>query len=323
MSKKRKVRADRIIIIVLASILVVGLLGFGISKLLGLIFSNPSNNNPTDKPIVNPEPIETSDGVKVTLASPDSYTVYISDNPEIDFNFIIAELKFVGNEAISFDLGNLRTSEKIYLNDVSKYLNKLNENGYKAEKLNVVSSVVSSEKEYTCKIFVPFKTNSYSLRILNSADATMIEFDLDKNKQDISSIKFDTDQQIVVGDTNVTVLSSYVERNMLHNGEPYSVPSSINVYTFKINVSKVEGNVMISDARFIKDNSDTEYTCLSADYEAEKVSNCIGKKLVEGENGALFFEIMDGSAEPNYSGALMLKFSNNLNEWVKVPTVLE
>lgn len=320
MSKKRKVRADRIIIIVLASILVVGLLGFGISKLLGLIFSNPSNNNTTDKPIVNPEPIETSDGVKVTLASPDSYTVYISNNPEIDFNFIIAELKFVGNEAISFDLGNLRTSEKIYLNDVSKYLNKLNENGYKAEKLNVVSSVVSSEKEYTCKIFVPFKTNSYSLRILNSADATMIEFDLDKNKQDISSIKFDTDQQIVVGDTNVTVLSSYVERNMLHNGEPYP---ELGIYVFKIQVSNVEDNIMITEAKFVRDDSDEIIDALPADYESEKVANCIGKKLAEGDNGALFFRVLDGSAEPNYSGSLMLKFSNNLNEWVKIPTVLE
>ncbi|MBQ1567065.1 MAG: hypothetical protein IIZ80_04145, partial [Erysipelotrichaceae bacterium] len=202
MARKRKVRADRIMILFLSGALLVGLLGFGIYKTMDYFMNKPKNNGGE---IINPQPIETSADVKVELVSPDSYQVYTSDNEEIDFNFIVAELKFTGSEAISFDLGNLRTSEKIYLNDVSKYLNVLNEKGYKVYKLGIVNTIVSQDKEYTCKVFIPFKTNSYTLRVLNSQDASMIEFNLDKNVYDISSIKFDTQQQIEVGNTNVTV----------------------------------------------------------------------------------------------------------------------
>ena len=138
MAKKRRVRADRIIILFLGAALLIGLLGFGIYKVMN-VFINRSEN--LKEEIVNPQPIETSKDVKVELVNPDSYQVFISDNNEIDFNFIIAELKFSGNEAISFDLGNLRTSEKIYLNDVSKYLNTLNEKAIRS--LSSGSSILS------------------------------------------------------------------------------------------------------------------------------------------------------------------------------------
>ena len=318
MAKKRRVRADRIIILFLGAALLIGLLGFGIYKVMN-VFINRSEN-PKEE-IVNPQPIETSKDVKVELVNPDSYQVFISDNNEIDFNFIIAELKFSGNEAISFDLGNLRTSEKIYLNDVSKYLNTLNEKGYKAAKLGIVNTVVSQEKEYTCKIFIPFKTNSYSLRLLNSKDASMIEFDLNKHISDISALKFDTQQQIEVGNTNVTVSSCYVSEMMLHNGETYNA-SALTVFTFKINVNKVEGNVMITDAQFVRSNTDEVISCLDQTYESLRDNNCLGKKLVTGDNGALFFETSAKEENPDFSGYLMLMFSNS-QDWVKIPTVLE
>ena len=324
MSDKRKVRADRIIIITLVIVLLVSLLGFGVYKLLDFIFFNNSGNNRQsgndNTPIVNPEPIETIDDVTVTLNN-DNYQVFISDDPEIDFNFIVAELKFVGSEPISFDLGNLRTSEKIYLNDVSKYMNKLNERGYKLNKLGVVNTVVSNEKEYVCKIFIPYTTNNYSLRLLNSQDASMIEFDLETHITDITSIKTDTEQEVVVGNTNVTVSSCFVSDIMLHNGEEFNA-SAQTYYTFRINVNKVEGNVMITDAQFVRNSTDEVLNCLSSDYSALNISNCLGKKLVEGDNGALFFEGSSKEENPDFSGYLMLMFSNS-QDWVKIPTVLE
>ena len=320
MAKKRRVRADRIIILGLSGALLVGMLGFGVYKLIDVFF-NKTNDNPGGE-IVNPVPIETSEDVKVELLNPDSYQVFTSDNDEIDFNFIVAELKFTSSEAVSFDLGNLRTSEKIYLNDVSKYLNVLNEKGYKVSKLGIVNSVVSPEKEYVCKIFIPYKTNSYSLRVLNSQDASMmIEFDLDRHISDISSIKFDTQQQIEVGNTNVTVSSCYVSEMMLHNGETYNA-SALTVFTFKINVNKVDGNVMITDAQFVRSNTDEVISCLDNTYQSLRDENCIGKKLKLGDNGALFFETSAKEENPDFSGYLMLMFSNS-QDWVKIPTILE
>ena len=320
MAKKRKVRIDRIIISILLFFLLAGLLGFGFYKLLSYVFTG-NTNKPGNDVINNPNPIETSEDVKVSLAGEDSYQVFISDDEDIKFNFIVAELKFTSNEAVSFDLGNLRTSEKIYLNDVSKYLNALNEKGYRIEKLGIVNSVVSQDKEYTCKIFIPFTTNSYSLRVLNSKDASMIEFDLDRHLSEISSIKFETQQQIEVGNSNVTVSSCYVSDMMLHNGQEYNA-SALTVYTFRINVNKLDGNVMITDAQFVRSSSDEVIPCMNDTYESVKDVNCLGKKLVLGDNGALFFETSSKEEDPDFSGYLMLMFSNS-NDWVKIPTILE
>ena len=320
MAKKRRVRIDRIIILILLAILIVGVVGFGAYK--GIEYLNKkqeeatnNNNNNNEKP----KPVETTDNIKVSMVD---YQVYTGDSENLGFNFIIAELKFDADAPISFDLGNLQTSEKIYLNNVSKYLNTLEEKSYKISKLGIVDTVVSTEKSYTCKVFIPYTTDSYSLRLLNSQDASMIEFNLDKHINDVSTLKFDTEQQIEIGNTNVTVSSCSISTMMLHNGEEYQIPSTMNVYTFNINVNKVEGNVMITEAKFVSANSEDVITCMDETYESVKVKNCLGKKLVEGENGALFFETTSNSSGPDYSGSLMLMFSNN-NDWVKIPTVLE
>ena len=149
----------------------------------------------------------------------------------------------------------------------------------------------------------------------------MIEFDLNKHISDISAIKFDTQQQIEVGNTNVTVSSCYVSEMMLHNGETYNA-SALTVFTFKINVNKVEGNVMITDAQFVRSNTDEVINCLDQTYESVRDVNCLGKKLVTGDNGALFFETSAKEENPDFSGYLMLMFSNS-QDWVKIPTVLE
>ena len=316
MSKKRKVRIDRIIILALLGILVTVLLGFGIYKLIDYMLDRNNDPNKPD-PIDNQGPVETNDDVKISLVD---YEVYLSEEDKFDFNFIIAELNFKGKDPVSFDLGNLQTSEKIYLNNVAKYVNSLEEKGYKVSNLGIVGNVVSDKNDYTCKVFIPYTTDSSSLRILNSKDASMIQFDLNKNNKDISTLKFNTEQQIEVGNTNVTVSSSYISTMMVHNGERYT--SNIPVYTFKIRVNKVEGNVMITDAKFVRNSNDEIITCMPEDYESVQDKNCLGKKLVEGENGALFFEALTIEDNPDLSGSLMLMFSNS-NEWVKIPTVLE
>ena len=144
MSKKRKVRIDRIIILALLGILVTVLLGFGVYKLIDYVIETHSEAKKPD-PIDNQGPVETNDDVKISLVD---YEVYLSEEDKYDFNFIIAELNFKGKDPVSFDLGNLQTSEKVHLNDVSKYLNTLNEKGYHIDKLDYVTSVVSDQKEY-------------------------------------------------------------------------------------------------------------------------------------------------------------------------------
>lgn len=319
MARKRKVRIDRIIILVLSGVLILGMIGFGVYQGISYLSKKMSEDQSQGQIDNVPAPVDTVKGTKITLLD---YDVFISESENLGFNFIIATLQFDSEEPVSFDLGNLQTSEKIYLNNVSKYIDTLNEKSYKIDKFNIVNSVVSEQNSYVCNIFIPYTTDSYSLRLLNSSDASMIEFDLNKNTNDISTLKFETDQQIEIGNTNVTVSSCSVSTMMLHNGMEYQVPATMNVYTFNINVNSIEGNVMITDARFVRASSDEVITCMDETYESVKVSNCLGKKLEVGENGALFFETFAQSDGPDYSGSLMLMFSNS-NDWVKVPTVLE
>lgn len=294
-----------------------GLLAFGVYKAMD--YFSKQNGGKNETPISDPEPVETVKGTKVSLVD---YQVYTGDSENLGFNFIVAQLKFESDEPVSFDLGNLQTSEKIYLNNVSKYLNLLDEKSYKITKLNITNSVVSDKNSYTCNVFIPYTTDSYSLRLLNSSDASMIEFDLSRNNNDISTLKFETEQQIEIGNTNVTVSSCSVSTMMLHNGVEYQVPATMNVYTFNINVNKIEGNVKIVDAKFVRASTDEVITCMDETYESVKVRNCLNKNLELGENGALFFETFSASGSPDYSGSLMLMFSNSA-DWVKIPTVLE
>lgn len=315
--KRRKVRYDRVAILLLIFMISAGIIFFAVNWIIDSAKSNKTDDN--NNVVVDPEPVNTSDDIKVTLKD---YEVYKDDTESLGFSFVIAEMNFKSEKAVSFDLSNLQTSEKIYLNSVAKYINTLQEKGYRVSKLGFVNTVVSDSNDYTCKLFIPYTTDSSSLRLLNSLDATMINFDLYENVNNLTSLKFDTEQQIEVGNTNVVVSSSSISTMMLHNGEEYQVPSTMNVYTFRITVKELEGDVKITDARFLRSANDEVIKCLDETYESEKVSNCLNKKLVLGDNGALFFETSIIGSSPDFDGFLMLMFSNS-DDWIQIPTTLD
>lgn len=313
--RKGKTRVDRIIILILTSILVLGILGFGIYKLFGLFFSDEKKND--DNKIVV---VETTDGVKVEIQD---YTVYLDDTNSLNYNFIIANVKFEGKEPVKFDLGDLQTSEKIYLNDVNVYKQLLQEKGYKINELEIASYISSDQNSLVANIFIPYKTDADILQVYNlKTPSNSLKFDLTNNNKYITSLKFESDADIIVDNTSVKVSSCFVSSIMKHNDETYDIPSSVKVFTFKIFVNTCDKGVSITDAYFIKDGEENKIECMSSDYRATDTENILGKELVEGENGALFFETYSRDAEPNYDGVLMIKFSNS-NEWVKLSTTLE
>lgn len=315
MAKNSKVRVDRIIILVLVAILIVMALSLGIIKGIDYLSSKKSNDDTK-----TPTTVETSEGVEVSMINSE---VYIDDTDSLGFNFAIVTLKFESNNPVSFDLGNLQTSEKIYLNNVSLQKQKLTENGYKLNDLNLVDSISSQDNTVEANIFVPYTTDSSTLSIYNLNDpTTQIVIDLEKNQKIITSLKFDTETNIVVDNTSVRVSSSFISTRMKHNNEEYEIPSSEKVFTFIIYADSVDKNVSIVDAYFIKDGESEKIACMSNEYKSNRAENVIGKELTLGENGALFFETFCREDNPDYSGILMLKFSNS-NDWVKVSTNLE
>ena len=176
MAKRRKLRIDRILTLMLISVSLIGVFVFGGKKIYSLLKEKMNDNE-----IVDPVPVATDENVKLSLQN---YKIYKDDSNELGFSFIVAQFNFTGENGISFDLGNLQTSEKIILNNTAKYLNELEEKGYKISKLNIVNNVVSVENSYACNLFIPYKTDNDSLRVMNSIDTTWTEFDLNKNIND-------------------------------------------------------------------------------------------------------------------------------------------
>lgn len=307
--KKRKVRVDRIIILILTLILVLGILGFGVYKLFGLFFNDDKKENNT------PTVVVTTDGVNVSLID---YRVYKDDTNDLGFNFIIAELGFKANEPISFEFKNLQTSEKIYLDDVSKYINKLDMEGYNVSKLELSNSgVSSSDNQTTAKVLIPFNTDADNLSVYNALNASKLEFDLTKNNYLVTSLKLsDSNTEIEVGTTKVSITNAYISDFMLHNNEPIELGSYTKIYSFEITVFEAEEGSKITDALFILKGSDDEIKCWGHEYQSIDMENLIDKELKAGTKGGLFFEV---NSDENVvaEGTLLIKFSNE-DKWIEV-----
>ena len=320
MAKNSKVRVDRVIILVLVAILVLGVLGFGIYSLFGLLFKDKPNNNNNNNPIVNPV-VDTTNGVKVSLVD---YTIYEDDTNDLGFNFIIAELSFTANNPVSFEFKNLQTSEKVILNNVSEYINKMELAGYKFDELQINTTGVSSqENKINAKLFIPFKTDAYSLCVYNAVDASKIEFNLSENNKPATSLKLeDTEQVIEVQGAKVEVSNSYISSSMYHNDIEYTLGSTQKIFTFRINAHDIEQGVKIVKAQFLKKGESEPIDCLSSGYCSEKDDNAIDQVLNEGDNGALFFEMRTNEIKPDFSGILLITFSNS-DKVYEIPTVYE
>lgn len=313
--KKGKVKVDRVIILVLTGILILMILSLGIIKGIELLTKNKDKNNKPEQ-----TQVVTSDGVKVSLVDSE---VYVDDTNSFDFNFAIVTLKFESDNPVSFNLANLITSEKVYLNDVSYEMQKLTEQGYKLDDLNIVNSILSQDKVVQANLFVPYKTDDSSLSIYNLNDpSTQIVINLEDDQKIFTSLKFNNENNIVIDNTSVKVSSCFITTRMKHNGEEYEIPSTEKVFTFIIYVNSVDEGVSITDAYFMKDGEEEKIQCMSNEFKSNKAENIIGKELTTGENGALFFETYCREDNPDYDGSLMLKFSNS-NDWVKVSTTLE
>ena len=305
MAKKNKVRIDRLLVVILTVLLILGILFLGIYYLVDKLSNNNknSNNNKID-PIVM-----TTDGVKVSL---NNYEIYEDDTGDLGFNFIIAELNFEANEPISFELKNLQTSEKINLSDIGATLNKFELAGYDISKLGINTvGVKSEENKTTAKILVPYNTDSYSIAIYNSLDASKIEFDLTKDAIPATTLKLSNNNtEIEVGSTKVSVTNAYISDFMVHNDEPYEIASSQRVYTFEITVTEAQEDVSITDATFIEKGTSDEIKCMSKEYRAIDMENILGKDLTVGTKAGLFFVVVSDQDTVN-GGTLLIKFSNS------------
>lgn len=94
MTKKRKVRYDRIVLLVLIAVALIIALVLGIKMILGkpAVDDNPNNNN---------QIVESND----TSLELVSYDVYKDKDNLLGFNFAVIELKFKNEKGINYEIG--------------------------------------------------------------------------------------------------------------------------------------------------------------------------------------------------------------------------
>ena len=178
MTKNRKVRYDRIVLLVLIAIALIIAIVLGVKMIL-------RKPNVDDNPGGNDNQVVESNKTSIELVS---YDVYKDKDNLLGFNFAVVELKFKNEKGINYDFGNLVTDENIKLSDTSMYSKKFNLQGLDFSLLNTVNGVITSDKEYSAKVFVPFTKDKLILTDMVSGKSFTI--DVSKNEKDLSSLKY-------------------------------------------------------------------------------------------------------------------------------------
>ncbi len=313
MSKKRKIRYDRLVLLILIALGLIFILVLGIIKLVKS--SDTSINTNTDTP--TNETIVT-DGVSIELLS---YKTYLDIDDTLGFNFVVGELKFSAKDPISYDLSNLVTNQNIKLSDIVNYKKTIEVKDFNYTSLGTVVDVVSDQNEYTCKVFIPY-TGSDNITLTDTLSGKSFMIDVSQNQDNIDSIKNkNTSNEINTADYNLTVSNSYISDMMKRNGESYN-SSMLCIYTFNIKVVSIKDGIKITSASYAKNSDGENYEALDDTYDSVKISNILNKSLSVGDEYALFFEVYSSPDEAqDFSGKLTLKFSDGSS--VTIDTVLK
>lgn len=305
MTKKRRIRYDRIVLLVLIGIALI------IALVLGTMLLLKNDNTNTVTPDNN-EVIDSKDSNIELL----SYDVYKDVDDSLGFNFVVVELLFKNDNGVNYDLSNLTTNEDVKLSDTYMYEKKIELEGYDFSLLNVINDVSSSEKEFTCKVFAPFTGDSLILTDLISDNT--ITIDTSKNEKDLSLLKINSSStNLSSANYDLSISNSYVSDMMTRNGEDYN-SSMLSIYTFDIEVKSIGDNIKLTSAVYKKKSDGESYEALDASFASRKIDNIIDKDLKVDDKYALFFEVFtDPNDKQDFSGTITFNFSDGSSKAIE------
>lgn len=284
---------------------------------LGIFLWNIISNTPNEEE----PPIVTKQEYNFVL---DDYIYYKSD--DLDFNFIIADIKVTSNVAIKLPLSTLSTSEGISLASTDNYLSELANNNYKPSKKGLSFSFNSDSKELSVTIFIPVQSKVLSELRVNSNVAPYSEIKINLNDStklgDITELKLE-DTTIINNpndDLSFTLeFSDYFEPSNFYtigtDGKSMSVDigTSSKVFGIKYTVTNdTDFSYKISDAQILLDTN--SFPLMNPEYLLMSTTNLASISLLESQSGVLFFLVpsdLDVYTFPKDKVKVKLTFSNN------------
>lgn len=302
MSRRRRVRIDRLLIVILVSLLLVCGLGFGLYKLSGLFFKD-------EEPPVAVEPGNTDEPKTAISLSLDSYEVYLLE--DLDFDFIIANVTLASAEEFSYSLANLVTEEKIALDNIYNYTKQLEAHSYNLAPFQLLDTI-TGKGELKASILIPFRVKD-KLTVYNLMDGKALHFDLAKNLADVNSLKATSGSDIVLSnDLKVFVTDCYVSYDMYHDDEDVTYTDTISALTFKISITAAGEDAVIADAEYVVNNQ--TISALDAGWYSMKLDNALGKKLKTNTSYGIFFNVYNNDL---FTGTLRLRLKGS-GEWLEI-----
>lgn len=284
---------------------------------LGIFLWNIISNTPNEEE----PPIVTKQEYNFVL---DDYIYYKSD--DLDFNFIIADIKVTSNVAIKLPLSTLSTSEGISLASTDNYLSELANNNYKPSKKGLSFSFNSDSKELSVTIFIPVQSKVLSELRVNSNVAPYSEIKINLNDStklgDINELKLE-DTTIINNpndDLSFTLeFSDYFEPSNFYtigtDGKSMSVDisTSSKVFGIKYTVTNdTDFSYKISDAQILLDTN--SFPLMNPEYLLMSTTNLASISLLESQSGVLFFLVpsdLDVYTFLKDKVKVKLTFSNN------------
>lgn len=319
---QRKVRMDRVLLLISTAVLIVLLLIVGFKGVIG-IFDRDENKNQDNKDPDNSEVIEEEvDAFKIDLVD---YEVY--ETNDLDFNFVLARFRLRDPEKINYNLGSLYTDEKtVKLEDYHKYVDALEKEELYLGVKNVSFDLTSPKKSEMFTVFIPYiNQDKETLSVYDAITKAEFKFDLSKNRKDINELEYHTgeDKPIETEDYLIKVNDAYIGSLFVKNGSEYTYPSTVQIYVFVLDIQSLTNEgLILEDAIFVSEKGE-ETHALDASVTSSKINNLMNRKVNAGERGGLFFEMYSpNDSNISYNGTLKLKFSNSDN-WLSIKTELK
>ena len=283
---------------------------------LGIFLWNLITNEPVEEP-----PIVTKQEFNFVL---EDYVYYKSD--DLDFNFVIADIKVTSNVAIKLPLSTLSTSEGISLALTDNYLSELANNNYKPSKKGLSFSFNSDSKELNVTIFIPVQSKVLSEIRVNSSVEPYSEMKISLNDVskygDITELKLEDTTIINNPNEDLSfslVFSDYFEPSNFYtigsDGTSMSVDISTNSKVFGIKYTVVNDSdfsYKISDALIVLDT--TQFPLMNPEFLLMSTTNLASISLLDSQTGVLFFLVpsdIDVYSYPKDKVQVKLSFSNN------------
>lgn len=271
-----------------------------------------------DSPQELPEETKEFEGVTVQLKN---YTTYELEG--LDFAFVLMDLHVTSKEPIHITLDHFETSEKIRLDQVDYYVNRLEEKGYFLGKQNVWFSIVSEENECDVRLFVPVRSKSTKqIQVNYDFGKDPLVLSLEKAEGSGEMFMYQAEDVISDGKTYQMVVSEAYDitgeplyQGAVQQENEYILPSTTKVYIFRVKAVSLYGDtIVIEDAQYVPESGE-QFVALDASIRSEKMENILGKEIQESQTGTLFFYAYNpDDHQVKYNGVLRLKMRGSTNE---------